>query len=152
VIFASDNVSDYNLIREKLKLIRKYSPKSSVKFYVLVGFESTDARDIENAFIRIDLLLRYACLPYIMRFQNKNETPWKDSKYRQLYVAIARWCNQPSLVKKMSFRQFCVANQDYKKNKQTKCSTLIAMEQFESEYPEIAKKYFDIRMEEVKIV
>lgn len=148
--FAFDKISDYDLIHNKLKLISKYKKNKSVKFYVLVGYDSTDATDIENAFKRIDLLLHYGCLPYIMRFQNKNETPWKDSKYRALYVAMARWCNQPSIVKKMSFRQFCIANQLYKKNQTTKCSTLVAMEEFEKEYPEIAAKYFDVRMEDVK--
>lgn len=149
--FAFDNVSDYELIHKKLEIINKYAKGKSIKFYVLVGYESTDYKDIENAFVRIDLLLRYGCLPYIMRFQNKNETPWKDSKYRALYVAIARWCNQPSIIKKMSFRQFCVANQKYKKNQDTICSTLKAMNDFETEHPEIAKKYFDIRMEDVRI-
>lgn len=148
--FAFDKISDYDLIHNKLKLISKYKKNKSVKFYVLVGYDSTDATDIENAFKRIDLLLHYGCLPYIMRFQNKNDTPWKDSKYRALYVAMARWCNQPSIVKKMSFRQFCIANQLYKKNQTTKCSTLVAMEEFEKEHPEIAAKYFDVRMEDVK--
>lgn len=148
--FAFDNVSDYNIIHNKLKLIRKYNTKKSVKFYVLVGFESTDYKDIENAFIRIDLLIRYGCLPYIMRFQNKNETPWKDSPYRSLYIAIARWCNQPRIIKKMSFRQFCEANQRNKKDQESICSTLKAMQEFEKQFPEIASKYFDIRMEEVK--
>lgn len=148
--FAFDKVSDYELIHKKLQMIRSYHPRKSVKFYVLVGFESTDYKDIENAFMRIELLLRYRCLPYIMRFQNKNETPWKESKYRSLYVAIARWCNQPSIVKKMSFRQFCVANQLYKKNQSTKCSTLVAMEEFEKEHPDIAKRFFDVSMEMFK--
>lgn len=148
--FAFDNISDYDLIQRKLELISKYKKKKSVKFYVLVGYESTDAKDIENAFKRIDLLLHYGCLPYVMRFQNKNETPWKESKYRPLYVAIARWCNQPSIIKKMSFRQFCEANQYYKKNKETICSTLKCMMDFEAEYPEIAAKYFDTRMEDVR--
>ena len=149
--FAFDKITDYDLIHEKLKLIAKYKGKRSVKFYVLVGYDSTDENDIENAFKRIELLLTYGCLPYIMRFQNKNETPWKDSKYRALYVAIARWCNQPSIVKKMSFRQFCEANQFYKKDQRTICLTLKCMQDFESEFPEIAKKYFDIRMEDVRI-
>ena len=149
--FAFDNVSDYELIHKKLEIIEKYAKGKSVKFYVLVGYESTDAKDIENAFIRIELLLRYGCLPYIMRFQNKNETPWKESKYRSLYIAIARWCNQPSIIKKMSFRQFCEANQALKKDPSTICSTLKAMQDYEKDYPEIAKKYFDIRMEDIRI-
>lgn len=143
--FAFDNVSEYDLIHEKLKLIKKYTKKTNIKFYVLVGFESTDAQDIENAFKRIDLLLQYGCLPYIMRYQNKNETPWKESKYRSLYVTIARWCNQPSLIKKMTFRDFCEANQALHKTKRTLCSAMKAMVVFEEEHPEIAKRYFDVR-------
>ncbi|MDE5617252.1 MAG: hypothetical protein K2I36_00150 [Ureaplasma sp.] len=149
--FAFDKISDYDIIHEKLKLIAKYKRKKSVKFYVLVGYDSTDAVDIENAFKRIELILRYGCLPYIMRFQNQNVTPWKDSKYRSLYVAIARWCNQPNIIKKMSFRDFCERNQFYKKDQSKKCSTLVAMEEFEKEYPKIAKNYFDIRMENMNV-
>ena len=148
--FAFDNIADYDLIHEKLILISKYKKKKSVKFYVLVGYDSIDSTDIENAFKRITLLLNYGCLPYIMRFQNKNDSPWKKSKYKSLYVAIARWCNQPSIIKKMSFRQFCEANQALKKDKTKICSTLKCMLDFEKEFPEIASKYFDIRMEDIR--
>lgn len=150
--FAFDNVSDYDLIHKKLQLIRKANPTKGLRFYVLVGFESTDAKDIENAFIRIELLLKYRCTPYIMRFQNKNDSPWKESKYRSLYVAIARWCNQANIVKKMSFRQFCYANQALKKDQSKNCSTLQAMLDFEKECPEVAKRFFDIRMDDICVV
>lgn len=146
--FAFDNISDYDLIHDKLKKIRKYTKSTSIKFYVLVGFESVDSIDIENAFKRLELLMRYKCLPYVMRYQDKNYSPWKESKYRSMYVALARWCNQPNIFKKMSFRQFCLANQKIHKNISTKCSSLHAMELFELEHPEIAKKYFDIRYDD----
>lgn len=150
--FAFDNISDYELIHKKLELIRKVAPTSrhSIKFYVLVGFESTDHIDIENAFKRIELLFMYQCLPYVMRYRNKNDTPWKESKYRSLYVTIARWANQPSIVKKMSFRQFCEANQALHKTKGKLCSSMKSMTQFEKEHPDIAKKYFDMRFEDMK--
>lgn len=150
--YAFDNISDYDLIHKKLELIRKVAPtsKHSIKFYVLVGFESTGHVDIENAFKRIELLFKYQCLPYIMRYRNKNETPWKESEYRSLYVTIARWANQPSIVKKMSFRQFCEANQALHKTESTLCSSMKSMLDFESKYPEIAKKYFDMRYEDMK--
>lgn len=147
ITFAFDNIEDYDIIHDKLKIITKHKNRKSVKFYVLVGFRSTDAEDIENAFKRIELLFQYGCLPYIMRFQNKNETPWMQSKYRGLYITLARWCNQPSLVKKMSFRDFCEANQALHKNPNTLCSSMNAMLSFEKEYPDIAEKYFDIRFE-----
>lgn len=146
--FAFDNISDYDLIHKQLKLIRKHCNKTNIKFYVLVGFESTDAKDIENCFKRIELLFKYKCLPYVMRYQNKNETPWKNSEYRALYVTIARWANQPSIVKKMSFRQFCEANQARHKTTGTLSSSMNSMIEFEKKYPKIAKKYFDMRYED----
>lgn len=146
--FAFDNISDYDLIESKLKLIRQYAkPKASIKFYVLVGFEGTDVQDIENAFKRVALLMHYQCLPYIMRYQNKNDTPWKRSEWRGMYVALARWCNQPSFYKKKSFRQYCIANQEYVKKEGSICATYRVMLDFEEKYPEIAARYFDIRFD-----
>lgn len=147
--FAFDNIADYELIHKKLAIIDKYNKKKkSVKFYVLVAFESTDAKDIENAFRRIELLFHYHCLPYIMRYMDKNDTPWKRSEYRSLYVTIARWCNQPSIVKKMTFREFCQANQALHKTEGTYCSSMKSMLDFEKEHPEIAEQYFDLRFGE----
>lgn len=143
--FAFDNIEDYDIIQEKLKMIRKYSPVRYIKFYVLVGFKSTDEVDIKEAFERIELLMRYQCIPYIMRFQNQNDSPWRKSRYKGLYVALARWCNQPSIFKKMSFRQFCEANQALHKTKDSLCSAMKAMTLFEQDFPEIAAKYFDLR-------
>lgn len=142
--FAFDNIADYDLIHKKLKMIRRYTRKNYIKFYVLVGFESTGVEDIENAFKRIDLLMQYHCVPYIMRFQNKNETPWKDSEFRGMYTQLARWCNQQHLYKKMSFRQFCTRCQEITKTDKW-CAPYRAMVEFEDKYPEIAEKYFDIR-------
>ena len=147
--FAFDNISDYDIIHRKLAIINKNNTKKkSVKFYVLVAFESTDATDIENAFKRIELLFHYRCLPYIMRYMDKDDTPWKRSKYRSMYVAIARWCNQPSIVKKMTFREFCITNQKSHKTVGGYCSAMKSMLEFEKEHPEIAEKYFDLRFGE----
>lgn len=150
--FAFDNISDYELIHNKLELIRRYTKATNIKFYVLVGFESTDAEDIENMWKRVELLMKYQCLPYIMRYQNKNETPWKDSKYRGMYITMARWCNQPSFFKKKSFREYCLANQKLVKTEGSICSSYRALLEFEKEYPEIADKYFDLRFDDFKMV
>ena len=83
-----------------------------------------------------------------MRYQSAENAPWKESKYRGLYVSIARWCNQPSIFKKMSFRQFCVANQALHKTEGTLCSSMQALVSFEAEYPKIAERYFDLRYED----
>lgn len=143
--FAFDNLSDYDLIHKKLEILKKHRRRKGIRFYVLVGFEGTDYKDIESAFIRIELLLRYGCLPYIMRYQSKDDAPWKNSKYSSLYVTIARWCNQANIVKKMTFREFCHANQALHKTEGTMCSSMQSMTDFEAEHPEIAAKYFDVR-------
>lgn len=150
--FAFDNLSDYDIIHQKLKLIRKYTNSTSIKFYVLVGYEGTDHSDIEGALKRIALLLQYRCLPYVMRYMSATEAPWRNSKYYSLYVSLARWCNQPSIIKKMTFREFCEANQALHKTKGTFCSSMKAMIDFENEYPDIAKQYFDIRFGEKRDV
>ena len=111
-IFAFDNIADYDLIENKLKLIRQYTDKIP-KFYVFCGFDRTDQwtdfwyQDVVDVFKRIDLLMKYRCLPYIMRFNRYVESP-----YRGIYVTLARWCNQPSMFKKKSFEEFCSIRQD----------------------------------------
>lgn len=75
-------MQDYDLIHDKLRIIRKHTKVNKFCFYVLVGFKSTDEIDIENALKRIALLLHYHCLPYVMRYMNKNETPWKKTEFR----------------------------------------------------------------------
>lgn len=146
--FAFDNISDYDLIHKKLKLIRKYSTAINIKFYVLVGFESVEADDIYNMWRRVELLMRYQCLPYIMRYRNKNDMPWKRSKYKGMYITMARWCNQPGFFKKKSFRQYCEANQALVKTEGFICSSMRALINFEKEYPSISEEFFDLRFDE----
>ena len=144
-IFAFDHIEDKELIIRKLKLWKRYTNKTT-KLYVLCAYDSQDEKDIENTFERIHILMKYGCLPYIMRYEDYN-----NSRFRTLYIQIARWCNQPQFFKKKSFRQFCKANQDYHKNKDTVCSAYQCMLDFEIEFPEIAEKYFDLRYEEENI-
>ena len=63
--------------------------------------ESFWEQDIRDTFERIGILMKYHALPYITRFSRYTESP-----YRGIYVTIARWCNQPSLFWKKSFRRF----------------------------------------------
>ena len=106
----------------------------------------------------------FGCLPYIMRFEEYN-----NSEFKTLYTQLARWCNQPGFFKKMSFRQFCVRNEEYHQGyahevpkghynttidpgkciKKSYCACYRAMIEFERNYPEIAKKYFDLRFEDI---
>lgn len=61
---------------------------------------------------------------------------------------MARWCNQPNILKKMTFREFCVAKQALHKTEGTYCSAMKSMLDFEKRFPEIARKYFDLRFGE----
>lgn len=137
ITFAFDNIADYRLVEKKLQLIRKHTDKQFT-FYVLCGYESQDEQDIENTFIRIRLLMQYGCVPYIMRFEK-----YKDSPMRGMYITLARWCNQPSFLKKKSFRQYAEMA-----NGPGGAAARYA-EQFERQYPEIASKYFDMRWDDL---
>lgn len=141
-IFAFDHVEDRELIERKLRIWRTWTDRGT-RLYVLSGYDSQDEQDIASVFERIVTLMKYDCLPYIMRYES-----YKQSRWRALYVNIARWCNQPQFFKKKSFREFCEANQRYHKNKDTYCSAYQAMTDFEQEFPEIAARYFDVRFEE----
>ncbi len=143
IIFAFDNIDEKDHIIRKLELWKKYSDRQT-KFFLLTGYYRQDEKDIEETFERIKILMHYQCLPYIMRHEN-----YLNSEFRSLYIQLARWCNQPNIFKKMSFRQFCEANQKYhekaKNNKKTLCSSYDVMVKLEEAFPSIAKKYFDIR-------
>lgn len=136
ITFAFDNVADYGLVEKKLKLIRNHT-SHQFNFYVLCAFESQDEKDIEGVFIRIKLLMKYGCTPYIMRFEK-----YKDSEYRGMYITLARWCNQPSFFKKKSFREYAkIANG-------VGGAADRYMRSFEAKHPKIAKKYFDMKWED----
>lgn len=143
IIFAFDHIEEAQIIEEKLTLWRQFSKKGT-KLYVLCGYDSQDEMDIENTFERIRIVMKHKCLPYIMRYEKYNE-----SKYRSIYIQLARWCNQPQFFKKKSFRQYCEANQYYHKNPNTLCEAYRSMLEFEKEFPDIARKYYDIRYDEM---
>lgn len=140
-IFAFDSLVDKEKISEKVQLWKRYSSKVC-KMYVLCAFDSQDEKDIESVFERIKILMKYGSLPYIMRYED-----YKNSRFKGMYIELARWCNQPQFFKKKSFREFCEANQLYKKNQDAYCSSYKAMIEFEAEFPEIANKYFDLKFE-----
>ena len=146
-IFAFDHIEDKELIEKKLLIWREHCKKST-KLYVLTGYDSQDETDIRNTFERIKILMRHGCLPYIMRYEE-----YQNSRFRNLYIQIARWCNQPSFFKKKSFRQYCEANEVYHRthtsNPIGNCSCYQAMLDFEEEFPEIAEEYFNLRFDEL---
>ena len=111
-IFAFDNWHDRKLIVKALKIWKYHCPKRETKFYLFCGFrqEKTDTKafqlDIAQIFMRICVLMRYGCLPYIMRHEDYKKAPISN-----IYVQIARWCNQPGFYRNLSFWQFCYKNQ-----------------------------------------
>ncbi len=135
-IFAFDHIKDRDVIEKNLRIWRKYCKKNT-KLYVLCAYDSQDENDIVNTFERIKILMRYKCIPYIMRYKS-----WDDSEFRGMYINIARWCNQQAMFKKKSFREFCIANGE-------NSSTMRYLRDFESKFPEIAKEYFDLKYEEL---
>lgn len=146
-IFAFDHIEDKILISKKLAIWRKFCTKST-KLYVLTGFDSQDENDIENTFERIRILMTFGCLPYIMRYED-----YKNSRFKSMYIQLARWCNQPAFIKKQSFRQFCLNNEYYHKKQNPNaignCACYQTMLDFEKEFPDIANRYFDLRMEDL---
>ena len=78
MIFAFDYIEDRNLIEKKLTLWRKYSNKTT-KLFLLCAYERQDEIDIINLFERIKILMKYQCLPYIMRYEF-----YKESNFRSL--------------------------------------------------------------------
>ncbi len=144
-IFAFDHYEQHKLIEKNLKIWRKYNKRTS-KFYVLCAYEGIDENDIEMVFKRIKILMKYGCLPYIMRYEN-----YKKSIYKGIYIQLARWCNQPQFFKKKSFREFCLANQDYHKGT-GECSAVKAMNDFIKQgknNKRIAEEYFDLRYDKL---
>ncbi len=113
-IFAFDNWSDRKIIVKALKIWKHYCPKKETKFYLFCGFQQSknDLKkfqlDVAEIFMRICVLMRYGCLPYIMRHED-----YKNSPLPNIYVQIARWCNQPGFFRNLSFWQFCYKNQTF---------------------------------------
>ena len=143
-IFAFDYIKDKDIIEDKLKIWKKYIRKTT-KLYVLCGFDREDKysedfwlQDIIDTFERIKILMKYGCIPYIMRY-NKYE----DSPYRGMYITLARWCNQPNCFKKKSLRDYCYNTKGIGK------SARRYIDEFERLHPSVAKKYYDIRFEEL---
>lgn len=144
-IFAFDNIADKPIIEKKLKLLKKYIKKQCM-FYVFCGFDRAEKwdqdfwrQDIVDIFERIKILMKYGCIPYIMRFNRYEESP-----YRGMYITLARWCNQPSMFKKKSFREF--VNMVENKGAPLKYAT-----EFEEKHPDIARLYYDMKFEDLNM-
>lgn len=113
-IFAFDNWRERPLVERALKIWKHYNPTKGTKFYLFCGFKQTEKdyqkfyRDIWEIFQRIRVLMQYGCVGYIMRHED-----YKKAPVANLYIQIARWCNQQAFYKKMSFWEYTYRNQTY---------------------------------------
>ena len=113
-IYAFDNWKDRPIIEKALKIWKRHCPKKGTKFYLFCGFMQTPNgydkfyKDIWELFQRIKVLMQYGCVGYVMRHEDYHKAPIEN-----LYVQIARWCNQQAFYKKMSFWEYTYRNQTY---------------------------------------
>lgn len=145
-IFAFDNIDDYELIERKLDLIRSHTNKRC-QFYVLVAFDRMGRydndfwiQDIFDCMKRCELLFKYDCIPYVMRYEK-----YKESPYVRLYNTIASWSNQPSFVQTTSLMEFGEISQ--------KCGTasrIKAINTFLEDNPTFCK-YANMKYKDVKL-
>ena len=146
-IFAFDQIKDKELIARKLEIWKKYSTKTT-KLYLFCGYEIHDDDslliDIINIFKRIEILMKYGCLGYVMRHEDYRNHPLNN-----IYTQIARWCNQPQFYKKMSFKEFVDRNQYWTKTEQ-KCMSLKTYDNFLEHFSENRielEYYFNLKFE-----
>ncbi len=95
-IFAFDNWKYRNAMVRKIELMNWVKPWK-LKFYVYVDPEM----DLLDHLKRIDWLLEHQCLPYVMR----DQTCW-SSENKDFFTDLAAWCNQPNLIKTLTFPEF----------------------------------------------
>lgn len=170
ITFSFDNIEDKDLIISKLILIRTVAPKwnrtiKNIKFYIFCGADKHNIydkdfweQDIINMFERIFILMKFGCIPYVMRFEKVY-----DTEYSSFYATVAAWCNQPTFFKKKSFREFAYYRgmigdrkekrygwdwRRYAEDGNKKGVAWTTTEEMEQRFPKL-KDYYDIRFEEI---
>lgn len=142
-IFAFDNWRDRELIERALKIWKHYNPKKGTKFYLFCGFMLTNDshdrfyKDIWELFQRIKILMSYGCVGYVMRHED-----YHKYEISNLYIQIARWCNQQAFYKKMSFWEFCYRNQSYWEEKYLKVTDRPALKSFNEFMKDVDEGYY----------
>ncbi len=136
-IFAFDNWKDREKIVKALKIWKHYNPKRSTKFYLFCGYMLKSGNDqqlyndIKILFERINILMQYGCFGYVMRHAD-----YENHDLCNIYVQIARWCNQPQFYRYMSFWEYCYRNQSFweQRTKHLDVPNQIPFEEFEKRY------------------
>lgn len=151
-IFAFDNWRDRELIERALKIWKKHNPKKGTKFYLFCGFKlsghSHDKfyKDIWELFQRIKILMSYGCVGYVMRHED-----YKKYEISNLYIQIARWCNQQQFYKKMSFWEFCYRNQSYWEEHSKGITNRPQLKTFEEFEEDLNSGYYGDGKEQIKM-
>lgn len=136
-IFAFDNWRDRDKIIKALRIWKHYNPKKSTKFYLFCGYmlkagnDEQLFNDIKILFDRIHILMKYGCFGYVMRHAD-----YENHELSNIYVQIARWCNQPQFYRYMSFWEYCYRNQSFweQKTKHLDVPNQIPFDEFERRY------------------
>lgn len=58
---------------------------------------------MHDLMVRINFLFDHGALPFVMKYKAVEKAP---QPYRSMLVNIARWADNVSLVKKMTYREF----------------------------------------------
>jgi hypothetical protein len=138
IIFAFDNYKDREIIEEKLTLwSRERAARYNALVYLLCAYWKCDLNDIVEVLERIRILMKYRCLPYLMRHGN-----YQNSPFRGMYIAIASWCNQQNIFTKKSLREF---GQWWVDVQGRRSAYTRYLEEFEASHPDVAKEFFDMK-------
>lgn len=143
-IFAFDNWRDRELIEKALKIWKHYNPKKGTKFYLFCGFMLTKDshekfyKDVWELFHRIKIIMSYGCVGYVMRHED-----YHNYEISNLYIQIARWCNQQAFYKKMSFWEFCYRNQSYWEETYLKITDRPSLKTFDEFMTDVESGYYE---------
>lgn len=129
--FSFDRLEDRQAVADGLNLLHRYT-NAFPRVFVPVG---KDGQDVLATFQRIQILMEHRALPFILRAPE-----YAASKERGMFINLGRWCNQPAIFKKKTFREFCELIGPGS-------AAMRYMQEYEHEHPEIAKMYYDMRFE-----
>lgn len=102
--FALDSVGLIPIVKEKLKLLRKYKPGSRYLFYVLVRFDSTMEMDLE----RLNYLRSEGVQAFVMRYKKGKE----DKRFNKM----ANWANSMAGFHKYTFEEYVQMHDQHNKH------------------------------------
>ena len=135
VLFAFDDISDRDIIEERLRMIRDdIGSLRGIMFFVLCGYDRDGIydsdffiRDITDTLVRIQILLGYKEVnPYVMLYEKFNTDPLFSS----VYITISRWANMKAFLKVHTLLSFA-------RNQGEHSKPFANMKKFYDDYPEI---------------